>query len=340
MLISRLLDEFQLKTAAPLAADFEIRGVRPLDDAQPGDLSFLSNPKYRQQVATTRASAVLVKQPLPDCTAVQILCGDPYLTLAKILTLLYPEPVPRAGVHVSAVVAPGTRIGERVTIGPHCTIEEDVDIAAGTELVASVFVGRGSRIGRDCKLFPNVVLYAGTHLGERVRIHANCSIGADGFGYAPARGVHVKVPQIGSVVIEDDVEIGANSCIDRGALGVTRIGRGTKIDNQVQIAHGVKIGAHSILVSQTGISGSASIGDHVILAGKVGVVGHVHIGDNIVVMGDSVVTKNLTEPGQYAGNPAIPHIQYQRQQAGLRMVAELRQRLRTLEAANKRQTND
>jgi len=213
-----------------------------------------------------------------------------------------------------------------------------VDIAAGSELVASVFVGRGCRIGRDCKLFPNVVLYPGTHLGDRVRIHANCSIGADGFGYAPTKGIHFKVPQIGSVVIEDEVEIGANSCIDRGALGVTRIGKGTKIDNQVQIAHGVTIGANCILVSQTGISGSASLGNNVILAGKVGVVGHVHIGDNIVVMGDSVVTKNLTEPGQYAGNPAIPHIQYQRQQAGLRMVAELRQRLRALEAAERGHT--
>ena len=331
MLISELIHEFQLETTAPLESDFEIRGVKPLSEAGVGDLSFLSNPKYRDQAAQSGASALLIKEPLASWSGVQILCREPYVTLALIMQALYPERVPAAEIHPSAVVHPSARIGEGCYIGPFCLLEAEVEIGAGTVLVSHVSVAAACRIGRACKLYPQVVLYGNTRIGDGVRIHANVTIGGDGFGYAQDRGRHVKVPQIGGVRIGDHVEIGSNTSIDRGALKDTLIGAGTKIDNQVQVGHGVVIGEHCILVSQTGISGSATLGNYVVLAGKVGVNGHVFIGDQIVVMGDSVVTKSLEHPGRYAGNPAIPHIQYQRQLAHLRSQAKLQKRVKHLE---------
>ena len=331
MLISEFIAHFGLQTASPLTSDFEIRGVRPLDRAGPGDLSFLSNAKYRSQAEATRASALLIKEPMASCKAVQILCKDPYVVLARALQHLYPETSFKPGVHPSAVVDPTVQLGPACHIGPFCVLRPGTRIGTGTVLVSHVSVGADCRLGSGVRLFPQVVLYDQCQLGDRVRIHANTTIGSDGFGYAQEGGKHHKVPQIGRVILEDDVEIGANSSIDRGALGDTVIGKGTKIDNQVQIAHGVVVGKHSILVSQTGISGSATVGEHNILAGKVGVTGHVKIGDRVLVMGDSVVTKNLKGPGRYAGNPAIPHIQYQRQLAQIRMLPELKARVKALE---------
>ncbi len=330
MKLSELLEQFQLATATPLAEDFEIRGVRPLALAGPAELSFLSNPKYRAQAVASQAGAILLEQPLPECGAVQILCKQPYVVLAKVLAALFPEPVPCPGIDPSAVVAASAQVDPSATVGPHCVVAAGAHIGAGTELVAAVTVGAGATVGAHCKLFPGVVLYAGVTLGQGVRVHANSVIGSDGFGYAQEGGRHLKIPQIGSVIVEDGVEIGAGTCIDRGALDDTVIGAGTIIDNQVQIAHGVKIGKAAIIISQTGISGSAEIGDGCVLAGKVGVVGHVRIASGVVVMGDSVVTKNLDKPGRYAGNPAVPHIQYQRQLAQVRMLPELKKRVAAL----------
>lgn len=330
MKLSELLEQFQLTTAAPLTDDFAIRGVRPLALAGPAELSFLSNPKYRAQAIESKAGAILLEQPLPECGAVQILCKKPYVVLAKVLAALFPEPVPPPGIDPSAVVSPEAEIDPSATIGPACVVAAGARVGAGSVLVASVNLGPGSSVGARCKLFPGVVLYAGVTLGNDVRVHANAVIGSDGFGYAQEGGRHLKIPQIGSVIVEDGVEIGAGTCIDRGALDDTVIGAGTIIDNQVQIAHGVKIGKAAIIISQTGISGSAEIGDGCVLAGKVGVVGHVRIASGVVVMGDSVVTKNLDKPGRYAGNPAVPHIQYQRQLAQVRMLPELKKQVAAL----------
>lgn len=335
MRLTKILEHFDLSTAAPLARDIEIQGVRPLSEAGEGDLSFLSNPKYRDQAVGSKASAILVSQAVEGADAVQILCKDPYVALARILNLLFPEQPLPSTVHPTAVVAPDAKIGEACHIGPFCVVESGCSIGAGTALVSHVSLGRDSEIGENSKLFPQVVVYPNTRIGNRVRIHAATVIGSDGFGYAQNQGIHMKVPQLAGVRIEDDVEIGSNVSIDRGALSDTVIGSGTKIDNMVQIGHGVKIGNHSILVSQTGISGSSSVGTHTILAGKVGVVGHVSIGDRIVVMGDSVVTRNLDKPGQYAGNPAIPHMQYQRQLAHVRKLPKLQERVKSLEKALK-----
>jgi len=330
--LSVLVGHLGLAPEGLAEADFEIAAVKPLSEATSGDLSFLSNPKYRDQVRETEASAILVGELVPDCPAFQVVCDNPYLTLARALQHLYPEPHPPAGVHDRACVEEGAVVSEEATIGPFCTVSSGAVIGPGSVLVASVFVGENTVIGQDCKLFPGVVVYGGCRLGDRVRLQANTTIGGDGFGYAQDGGTHVKVPQIGGVRIEDDVEIGANSAVDRGALADTVIGAGTKIDNQCQIAHGVRIGKGAIIVSQTGLSGSASLGDHSVLAGKVGVVGHVQIGDQVLVMGDSVVTKSLEGPGRYAGNPAIPHIQYQRQLARIRALGSLEQRVKALEA--------
>jgi len=329
--LSALIDRFDLETRGDYD-DFEIGGVRTLVEAEAGDLSFLANPKYREQALATKASALLTRAWLPGCPAVQLICGDPYLVLARAVQALYPEPHPPAGVHKTATVDPGASVSKEATIGPNCVIEAGAHVGAGSILTANITVGTGAVIGEGCRLFPGVVIYGDCRLGNRVRIHANTVIGSDGFGYAQDGATHVKIPQIGGVVIGDDVEIGANCSVDRGALSDTEIGPGTIIDNQVQIGHNVRIGKGAILIAQTGISGSATVGDHSVLAGKVGVTGHVHIGDRVVVMGDSVVTKDLTEPGRYAGNPAIPHIQYQRQLARVRKLEKLEARVKAMEA--------
>ena len=337
MNLAALAARFGLGIHGDVGSDFEINGVRALGDAQAGDLSFLSNPKYRDQALVTKASAILVKEPIEGCPAVQLICKNPYVTLARVLQHLYPEPERPQGKHPSAFVDEAALVSEDASVGPNCTVEAGAVIGAGAKLVANVFVGSGCRIGADCLLQPGVVIYAGCTVGDRVRIHSNTVIGSDGFGYAQDGPEHVKVPQIGSVIIEDDVEIGSNTSIDRGALGDTVIGAGTKIDNQVQIAHGVKVGKGAVLVSQTGISGSSTIGDHTVLAGKVGVVGHIAIGDRILIMGDSVVTKSLDKPGRYAGNPAVPHMQYQRQLARMRNLPDLAARVKALEKSVKKE---
>lgn len=331
MNIRDLIEQFQLNALATPESDLEIRGVKSLAQAGPGDLSFLANPKYRDQVLETKASAVLVKEAVPEAKVLQLQCEEPYVTLAKIMARLFPEPEYRAGVHPSAVVAETAVIGEGSYIGPHCVVDEGVVIGERSVLVAQVHLAPGVRLGHDCKLFPQVVCYAGTRIGNRVRVHAGTVIGSDGFGYAQTQGIHLKVPQIGGVVIDDDVEIGSNVSIDRGALEDTVIGKGSKIDNLVQLAHGVKVGKGAIIVSQSGVSGSTKLGNYVVLAGQVGVVGHVEIADGIWVLGDSVVTKSLEKPGRYAGNPAVPHMQYQRKQAQLSKLPELAKRVKAIE---------
>lgn len=328
--ISDLVRQFELKPSAPFS-DRPILGVRTLAEAEPGFLSFLTNPKYAQLLSKTKASAVLVETADVSVDVLQLATPEPYAVLGRILELLYPEPERQPGVHGTAVVHDAATLGASCVIGPHCVVERGAHIGDGCILESHVVVGRNCRVGPDSHLFSHVVLYPECRIGARVRIHANCVIGGDGFGYAQTHGRHQKIPQIGHVVIEDDVEIGSNTSIDRGAIGVTRIGAGTKIDNLVQIGHGVTIGAHALIVGQVGIAGSATIGDHAILAGQVGVVGHVTIGDGVVVMGKSVVTKDLLKPGRYAGNPAIPHVQYQRQLATLRSIDKMRKRIQSLE---------
>lgn len=288
-----------------------IRGIAALGAAVPGDLSFLGNPKYRADVAVTRASVVLLPpgyagEPRPDQLFLEV--DNPSLALARVCIrierALWPKPLP--GIHPSAVVAPGASVAPSATVGPLCIIEDGAAVGAGTHLQARVFVGRGAKVGDDCWLMPGATVAAECTLGNRVRMQPGSVVGSDGFGYEPVGGRNERLPQVGTVAIADDVGIGANTTIDRARFGQTRVGEGTKIDNLVQVAHNVVIGRHCLICAQVGISGSTTVGDYVVLAGQVGVVGHLSIGKGARVGGQSGVTRDL-EPGAVVnGNPCIP----------------------------------
>jgi UDP-3-O-[3-hydroxymyristoyl] glucosamine N-acyltransferase len=302
-----------------------IAGIAALDSAAPGELSFLGNGKYKADVPKTRASLVLLPadyagEPQPDQAFV--LVENPSVALARVCARieqsLWPRPAP--GIHPTACIGEGAIVPASATVGPLCVIEPGAVIGERTHLQAQVFIGRSARIGDDCWLSPGVTVQAECIVRNRVRMHPGVVIGADGFGYEFVKGRHEKLPQVGTVVIEDDVEIGANATIDRARFSRTVIGEGTKIDNLVQIGHNVTIGRHCLLCAQAGISGSVTVGDYVVLAGQVGVAGHITIGSGVKAGGQAGISSNVA-PGQTInGTPAIP-FQLERR------IAVLQQRL-------------
>jgi UDP-3-O-[3-hydroxymyristoyl] glucosamine N-acyltransferase len=309
--------------------DAEVRDVCPLDRAAQGDLSFLDNPRYLSTLAATGASACFVVSKfagkLPAGT-VGLITPEPYRSFAKALALFYPDALKpkaaigstadgRSQVHPSAFLEAGVIVEAGAVIGP------EVGIGEGTTIAAGSVIGYRVHVGRDCYIGPNVSL---THalVGNRVTLHAGAAIGQDGFGFAMGKSGHLKVPQIGRVIIQDDVEIGANTTIDRGALRDTIIGEGTKIDNLVQIGHNVVIGRHCVIVAQTGISGSSELGDFVVLGGQVGVVGHLKIGAGAQIAGSSNVRGNVPPGARWGGTPAKPARQWFRELTILRQLAE------------------
>jgi UDP-3-O-[3-hydroxymyristoyl] glucosamine N-acyltransferase len=288
-----------------------VRGIAALEAAGPGDLTFLSNPKYRGQVAQTRASVVLlpldyVGEPAPG--QLFLLVEKPSVALARLCArieqTLWPKPAP--GVHPTAFVAPGARVAASATVGPLCVVEGEAEIGERVHLQAQVFVGRGAHLGDDCWLMPGAIVAAECVLGRRVCLHPGVVVGSDGFGYEFVDGHHEKMPQIGIVVIGDDVEIGANSTLDRARFSRTVVGEGTKIDNLVQVGHNVTIGRHCILCAQVGVSGSAIIEDYVMLGGQAGVAGHLTVGRASKVAGQAGVTFSLPAASYVAGNPPLP----------------------------------
>ncbi len=308
-----------------------ISRVRPLDTAGPGDLSFLHNSRYVEQARETGAGAVLLADPglLPGHNLV--VCEEPYLALAQALELMAPEPVPECGVHPTAVVAEDAVIGDGVTIGPHVVIGAGCRVGDGSRLGAGTVLGDGVTVGESCYFHPHVVVEQGCSIGDRCILHAGVVVGSDGFGYATVDGIHHKVPQVGTAVLEDDVELGANVCVDRATLGETRICKGVKVDNLVQIAHNVTIGEGSILVSQVGIAGSTKLGRYVVIAGQSGVAGHLELGDGAQVSGKTAVLKDLP-PGQLvSGIPARPRKEWARSQVALMRLPELLKRVKELE---------
>jgi UDP-3-O-[3-hydroxymyristoyl] glucosamine N-acyltransferase len=317
------------------AAD-RIRDIASLTAARAGDLSFLGNAKYRAQVAESAATALLLPldyagEPRPG--QVFLFVDNPSVALAKVCArieaALWPKPLP--GVHPSAVVAPTARVAPTAHVGPLCVVEEGVSIGAGSVLQASVFAGRDARIGEGCFLMPGVVLGAGCSLGNRVRLQPGVVIGSDGFGYEFVQGRHEKIPQIGVVVVEDDVEIGANSTLDRARFSRTVVGEGTKIDNLVQIAHNVVIGRHCILCSQVGISGSTTLEDYVVLGGQAGIGGHITLGKGTKAGGQTGIAYD-TPPGSYLnGTPAIPYLLERRLQVLHQRLPDLFRRVEALE---------
>jgi UDP-3-O-[3-hydroxymyristoyl] glucosamine N-acyltransferase len=301
-----------------------IHGAAGIGEAQPGDITFLSNPKYRSQIGTTKASAVIASADVDTGDLPAVVHKNPALGWAKVLEILDQERTRRpSGIHPTAVVATSASIGQNVTLGAYCVIEEGARIGDNTVIYAHGYVGFDTTIGAHCLLYPRVTIRERVTVGNRCVFQAGVVIGGDGYGFALTGGRQYKIPQVGSVVIEDDVEIQANSTVDRGAVGVTRIGRGTKIDNLVQIAHGVDVGENCLLAALTGVAGSTKIGKNVTLAAQVGVVGHIEIGDNVVAAGRSGISHNL-KPNQVVwGSPAQPIQEEMRMLAALRRLPKL-----------------
>ncbi len=313
-------------------AQIELKGFAPADRAQPGDLTFAETDEFFARAEQSAASAVIVSGEKNSSTG-KTLIRVPHarIAFAKALALFFPEPPLPAGVHPSAVVARSAQVDATAHIGPNCVIAENAVVGGGTILHANNYIGIGAKVGVGCVLFPNATLYARTELGDRVRVHAGAVIGSDGFGYVLDKGIHRKVPQVGNVIVGDDVEIGANVTIDRGALGPTVIGKGTKIDNLVQIAHNVQVGEHSIIIAQAGVAGSTKLGNYVILAGQVGVGGHLQIGNKVTVGAQSGVMHNIPDGQMVLGSPALPDKQTKRQLLALQRLPDLLRRVSALE---------
>ncbi|TFH57846.1 MAG: UDP-3-O-(3-hydroxymyristoyl)glucosamine N-acyltransferase, partial [Candidatus Zixiibacteriota bacterium] len=289
-------------------AEIRIKRVAPLDVAKEGDLTFFTNPKYAAALLTTQASAVIIASGTEvDCHKPSLECANPYLAFAKILTLLAVTKPENKGVLPGATVATTAVLADGVTIYPGCVIGERVRVGAGSVLYPGVVIYDDVVIGSDCLLHAGVVVREGSRIGDRVILQPNVTIGADGFGFAPEGERYFKIPQVGIVVLEDDVEIGSCSCIDRAALGITRIRRGTKIDNLVQIGHNVDVGEDTIIVSQSGIAGSTTIGRHCTFGGQSAATGHLKIGDNVTVGGRGGVAVDTPGNQIVSGAPAMPH---------------------------------
>lgn len=302
-----------------------IRNIAALKDARPGDLSFLGNPKYKPEVAATRASVVLLPADFegePTADQLWLLVENPSAALATLCARLEAAlwPRPAAGVHPSAIVDPSAKIDPTATVGPLCVIEAGATIGPRTVLHAQVFIGRAARVGAECWFMSGVHLATETLVGDRVRLHAGVVLGSDGFGYESSTGKHVKIPQIGQVVIDDDVEIGANTTIDRARFSRTSVGRGTKIDNLVMIGHNVVVGRHCIICAQVGISGSTTLEDYVVLGGQAGVAGHLTIGKGAKADGQTGINTTLAPGTFWKGSPCLPYQLEQR-------INVLRQRL-------------
>jgi len=308
-----------------------LNSFAPADRAQAGDLTFAENEAYFAQAEQSAASAIIVGDKRTSVRKVVIRVANARVAFAKALALFFPEPVLPAGVHPTAVVAAKAQIDPTAHIGPHCVVGERVRIGARVALHANDVVGADCRLHDDVVLFPNVTLYPRTELGHRVRVHSAAVIGSDGFGYVQDNGAHRKVPQIGNVIVGDDVEIGAGVTIDRGALGPTIIGKGTKIDNLVQIAHNVQIGEHCLLVAQVGIAGSTKLGNYVVLAGQVGLAGHLKIGNHVTVAAQSGVMHDISDGEKWFGYPAQPDREIKRQIVANRQLPELLRRLSDIE---------
>jgi len=308
-----------------------LKNFAPAENARPGDVTFAENGEYFVQAENSAASAIIVGAGFESARKTLIQVANPRVGFARALELFFPETRPAVGVHPTAVIAATAQVDATAHVGPHCVIGERVRIGARAVLQGGDHVGADCRLGDDVILFPNVTLYPRTELGQRVRIHAGSVIGSDGFGYVLDGGAHLKVPQIGNVVVGDDVEIGACVTIDRGALGSTVVGRGTKIDNLVQIAHNVQIGEHCLLCSQVGIAGSTKLGNYVVLAGQVGLAGHLRIGNQVTIAAQSGVMHDIPDGAKWFGYPAQPDKDAKRQMVALRQLPGLIKRLAELE---------
>lgn len=302
------LGELAVRFGCVLQGDPSVRVARvgTLEVAGPDAVSFLANPRYRRFLVSTLAGVVVLDPSMVgECAVPALLTSSPYATYARIAALLHPLPAHVAGVHAAAVVAAGATVDAQAWIGPAAVIEAGARIGARSSIGPGCVVMRDAQVGDDVRLVANVTICAGVRIGDRTLIHPGVVIGADGFGLAPDRGQWIKVPQVGSVEIGRDVEIGANTTIDRGAIDNTVIGDGVKLDNQIQIGHNVRIGAHTVIAGCTGISGSTTIGERCMIAGQVGIAGHLTVCDDVVVTGKTLVSASIRKPGYYSGSLSL-----------------------------------
>ena len=312
--------------------DLEVSGLAKIEEAGPGELSFLANPKYAKYLESTKASAVLVSRDQKDVPVTHIKVDDPYLAFLLILEQLTPPQQPNYnGIHPSAVIDPSAKIEENVTIGPLVYIGKNVIIGKNSFLFPGCVILDGVKMGTGCKLYPNVTIREDCELGNDIIIHNGTVIGSDGFGFAPIDEGYRKIPQMGKVRIEDNCEIGSNCTIDRATMGETIIKKGCKLDNLIQIAHNVVVDENTVIAAQTGISGSAQIGKNVIIAGQVGTVGHIKIGDKSIIAAKSGVSKDVPEGEVWFGYPAQPIMRQKKVEASLRHLPELAKRIHQLE---------
>jgi len=313
----------------------QITGAATLAEAGPNDVSFLSlptRPKYEKEMHATKASAVIVGPDVSDASHCLIRCSDPYYAFMQVVVLLYGHREHEAvGVSERASVADSATTGENVDIHDFVHVAHDAQIGDNTRIYPNCTIGPGTKIGGDCIIYPNVTVYDGCTIGDRVTIHSGTVIGQDGFGYATHNGEHHKIPQIGGVVIEDDVEIGANCAIDRGTLGDTVIGHGSKFSDLIAIGHNTRVGPYSLLVAQVGIAGSVVTGKYGVFGGQVGVVGHIKIGDKVQIGAQAGVQSDIADGEAVLGSPAIPINQAKRSLIALKDLPELRRRVRELE---------
>jgi UDP-3-O-[3-hydroxymyristoyl] glucosamine N-acyltransferase len=312
--------------------DTIIRGVGGIKEAREGDITYLADPRYASFLASTRASAVIVP-PDARCTIPSVRLQNPHLGFLKVMEAfgLDIQPRPAPGVDERAVVDASARIGDNASIGPYCGVGRNVVIGQGSAVMHGSYIGDDTVIGDECLIYPNVTIRERTRIGSRVIIHPGAVIGADGFGFAREGKVHRKIPQVGCVVIEDDVEIGANTTVDRATFGETRICSGVKIDNLVQIAHNVVVGKNSVFAAQSGIAGSTVLGENVTLAGQAGLVGHLEIGDRVVVAAQAGVSNSIKPDTVVSGYPAREHSLARRIYACMKQLPDLFRRVKALE---------
>lgn len=308
-----------------------LSGINSLTEAKPGDISFLANPKYDTYLSETKATAVLVASAQKAPNIIQVVVSNPDFAFARVVATYGPKAVPPpVGIHPTAIIGDRVRLGANLAIGAYVVIADNAAIGDNTIIYPHVYIGHETQIGTDCMIYPQVSVRERCLIGNRVIIHSGVVIGSDGFGYASVEGVHHKIPQVGIVVIEDDVEIGANTCLDRARFGRTRIGKGTKIDNLVQIAHNVETGHHCIIVAQVGVAGSTKLGNYVILSGQAGISGHLTIGDHAIVTGKAGVSKNIPPRVVVRGSPAQEIKACQSQEVAVRRLPQTQQTVKEL----------
>ncbi len=329
------IEEISKKLGVPFKGDgaVKIHGVAPLKTAKLGQASFLDALKYRKYLLSTEASLIILSEKLlAECSTNVLITNNPHFVFAKLAGLFQQLPIRSVGIHPTAVIEENVVVAKSASIGAHCVIGAGTMIGENTIIEAGVIIGENCKIGADCRIWANVTIYYGVVLGKKVQIHSGAVIGSDGFGLAQSPLGWEKVPQLGSVLIHDDVEIGANTTIDRGTLDITEIGRGSKLDNQIQVGHNVKIGEHTVIAGCTGIAGSTKIGNYCMIGGAVGINGHIEICDKVIIAAMSGVTKSITTEGIYSASfPAIPINEWRKQAVAIRHVDKLTETVKKLE---------